>query len=749
MSSSIFRWLVLSALAIGILVVDQRLPLGIAGGMPYVLVIGLTTRLSGNKPSWFWAAACSALTILGFFLSPAGGLLGHVLANRALAILAIWFTALMVVRHKNATAAQAQAIEDLRESQANLAAAQQIAKLGSWVRDRKSGEVTCSIEFLRLFGFGPGDKPDFESIVGRIHPNDRAHFARALGDAIEAHAPFLATFRIPLPSGLERTVTARGEFTFDDAGEAIRSAGTVQDVSGTQHMETTLRTTQRRLAGILDIAAEAIVSIDENQSIVLFNKGAEQTFGYMAEEVLGQPIDLLLPPRIRGRHRGLIDRFAEGTDISRYMFDREEVWACRKDGSDFPARVSISRLDIDNETVFTAILRDISAFKETEAELESERTLLRTLMAAWPEMVYAKDKESRFLTANAKTATQMGAGSPEEMIGKTDFDFHPPHVSAEFFASEQQLMESGQAMLEQEQHFRGPDGETLWLSTTKVPVIKGGQVVGLVGINRDVTERKQMEGGLLAAKEQAEIANRAKSEFLANMSHELRTPLNAIIGFSEIIARQTMGPIGNSQYCDYGRDICEAGRHLLDLINDILDLSKIESSVDELHEDEIDVEVTLRAVMRMLRERADQAGLELTADIQDGLPGLYADERKLKQILVNLLSNAIKFTESGGKVTIKVWCRHEGGYAFRVADTGIGITPQDVPKAMSLFGQIDGRLARKHEGTGLGLPLTKSLVERHGGSLELQSEVDVGTTVTVRFPAARIVSEPPDLAVTG
>ena len=249
-------------------------------------------------------------------------------------------------------------------------------------------------------------------------------------------------------------------------------------------------------------------------------------------------------------------------------------------------------------------------------------------------------------------------------------------------------------------------------------------------------EAKNQE--LIAANDKAEFANRTKSEFLANMSHELRTPLNAVIGFSDMIRNKVFGPC-DERYRGYALDIHQSGQHLLDLVNDILDLSKVESGGEELHEEQFEIREVIESVVTMVKGRAQKGGVKLELEVPDHPPALRADNRKLKQILMNLLSNAIKFTEPGGKVTFRIWCRRGSGYVFQIADTGIGIALDDIPKALAPFQQVDGEHNRKYEGSGLGLPLTKSLVELHGGSFDLQSRLGVGTTVTVRLPEERVV----------
>ncbi len=263
---------------------------------------------------------------------------------------------------------------------------------------------------------------------------------------------------------------------------------------------------------------------------------------------------------------------------------------------------------------------------------------------------------------------------------------------------------------------------------------------------RDVSERHRLAEEIAIARDQAKAANKSRSEFLAMMSHELRTPLNAVIGYSEIIKEETFGPIGSPKYREYVDDIHDSGRYLLNIINDILDLSKLETGRLELLEVDVDVVEAVNASMRLIRERALTGGVTLELNCDGDLPTLHADERKLKQILVSLLSNAVKFTDRGGTVTLNAWCRPESGYVFQVADTGIGMALDDIPKALAPFGQIDSDLNRRYEGTGIGLPLTKALVEMHSGSIDVQSKFGVGTTVTIRFPAERIGAIPQPVA---
>jgi PAS domain S-box-containing protein len=256
---------------------------------------------------------------------------------------------------------------------------------------------------------------------------------------------------------------------------------------------------------------------------------------------------------------------------------------------------------------------------------------------------------------------------------------------------------------------------------------------------RDTTERKQYIEALLAAKEQAELSNRSKSEFLANMSHELRTPLNAIIGFSEVMTTGMFGPLGSPQYEEYARDIHTSGVHLQDVIMDILNMAKLEAGKLELEESEFEIGGAIQTCLHMIRDRATATSVEVIVRVPESMPVLHADERLFRQMLINLLSNAVKFTPEDGKVTVSAWIDGERCLCVGVADTGIGMSEKEIAAAFEPFAQLDSSLARKFEGTGLGLPLVKRFIELHAGTVSVDSRPGEGTNVWVRFPPQRLL----------
>jgi two-component system, cell cycle sensor histidine kinase PleC len=274
-----------------------------------------------------------------------------------------------------------------------------------------------------------------------------------------------------------------------------------------------------------------------------------------------------------------------------------------------------------------------------------------------------------------------------------------------------------------------------------------GIVTGEALLRCKVLLLQDREQELSEALATAHEASRAKSNFLALMSHELRTPLNAIIGFSEVLGGEMFGTLGNGRYRDYAHDIHGAGRHLLALINDILDLSKAEAGKFELNNEEIAPKELIGECMKLMRGRAVEARLSLTHGAEGDIPSLHADRLRVKQILLNLLSNAVKFTPPGGAIRISVERGEDGGLMLAISDTGIGIAPEFIQAALEPFRQIASPFARNVEGTGLGLALAKALMECHGGTLELESALNLGTTARLIFPAERVLENKAKVAL--
>ncbi|MDE1900176.1 MAG: PAS domain S-box protein [Alphaproteobacteria bacterium] len=340
-------------------------------------------------------------------------------------------------------------------------------------------------------------------------------------------------------------------------------------------------------------------------------------------------------------------------------------------------------------------------------------------------------------SANPAAAAILGYETPDALLAAR------PDAQGQLFVDQTQrdawiadIRAGGRHAREAE--IRTRDGRVIWVSLSgHITQEQDGNDVFDCAMY-DITERKRAELATARAKEQADFANRSKSEFLANMSHELRTPLNAIIGFSEIMKGEMFGPMGQPQYTEYAKDIYDSGQLLLSLINDILDMSKIEAGKRQLHDTTLNIDAVVQSVVRLVAARAKEGKVRLNIHIPRDFPALRGEEKAMKQILTNLLTNAVKFTPEGGSVTLSAMIDDAGHMKISVIDSGIGIAPDDIAVALTPFGQIESALSRKHQGTGLGLPLTKALVELHGGTLDLVSELGNGTTVTLLFPAERI-----------
>ena len=358
--------------------------------------------------------------------------------------------------------------------------------------------------------------------------------------------------------------------------------------------------------------------------------------------------------------------------------------------------------------------------------------------------IFQTTSDGHYVTANPALARIYGYDTPAEMISAlTDVGLQlyvDPKRRDEFI---RMMNEKGTVSGFESQVYRA-DGAIIWISESCRAVRNSdGDLLYYEGTVEEVSTRKEAERELRVAKELAEAASKAKSIFLANMSHELRTPLNAVLGFAEILRDELFGPLGDNRYKGYVRDIHDSGKHLLNVINDILDLAKVEAGHLQLDEQPVDVENILATCERLIVDTAELRGIRFEVFYPTTAVTLRLDATRLKQILLNLLSNAVKFTPRGNGVTLGTGWASDGGFFFRVTDQGIGMSPDDVVKALQPFQQIDSSLARRYEGTGLGLTLTKSLAELHGGNLSIESKPGHGTTVTAAFPASRVIDPRP------
>ncbi|RMF12066.1 MAG: PAS domain S-box protein [Alphaproteobacteria bacterium] len=484
------------------------------------------------------------------------------------------------------------------------------------------------------------------------------------------------------------------------------------------------------LAEIVDSAVQGII-IHKGGPPLFVNRAVARLVGARdVQEVVGRSILEWIHEGDRARIAGHVAARLEGNnaDVPRdYQFR-----LLRLDGGERWVDCRATAIRWQGDLAVLATIFDITPQKQAEAARARSQTLFERVFTASPDMLALFYLDSGvFLDVNPHFAEAIGLDR-RHVLGQTVFDLRfwddtsmPLKLRA--------AMRQQRSIRDREAVARCSDGRLFPIRFSAEKLVVDGADVVLI-IARDISEEKRREAELRTSRDAAELANRSKSEFLANMSHELRTPLNAILGFSEIIRAETLGPIGDPRYKEYAADIHRSGSHLLEIINDILDLSKVEAGRLEIHPEKMEVGEVVDQCVRLVRERARRAGISLSVAVEPMDLEVAADRRLVKQILLNLLSNAIKFTPEGGKVTIRARRTPDGSCLLCVADTGIGMSPGEIRKAMVPFGQVDSVFTRRHEGTGLGLPLVQAFVQAHGGTLKLESEKGRGTRADVILP---------------
>ncbi|MDJ0942663.1 MAG: PAS domain S-box protein [Kiloniellales bacterium] len=537
--------------------------------------------------------------------------------------------------------------------------------------------------------------------------------------------------------GAERLIEWSRTWTADPADPAALVILSGNDITEAKAVESALRESERRLAKAQQVAKIGYWRWSLGaRGMIYVSRQYTEILGLPPESAPKRQADFnrFLHPEDRGRIAALFE------EVSAQPRDYEVEYRVVRPDGEIRHVVEIGELTYDAEgraNGHTGVLQDITGLKRAEA---LSARLGRIVEDSRNEIYVFDSRSLRFLQVNRGARENLGY-SMEELSGLTPLDLKPEFTEARFAALIAPLLDRTLDYLVFQTRHRRKDGSTydvevkLQLSRREAPPV-------FFAIIEDITERKQAEQTLLAAKQDAERASRAKSEFLANMSHELRTPLNVILGFAELIEKEKLGPLGNPAYSGHARQILDAGSHLLALISDVLDMSRLEAGNLTLNEEPLELGELIRASLQLAGDRLPAQEISVGLNVPDDLPWLRGDERRLKQVMINLLSNAFKFTSEGGKVTVTATADPVQGFVIRVADDGIGMAAADIPRALARFGQIDGSLARDFNGTGLGLPLSKALVEMHGGSLEIESAPSAGTVVTLRLPAARLTARP-------
>ncbi|MEI8397366.1 MAG: PAS domain S-box protein, partial [Rhodospirillaceae bacterium] len=477
-----------------------------------------------------------------------------------------------------------------------------------------------------------------------------------------------------------------------------------QDTDRLKRTERALSASEARSGTIIANAGFGIAVCDTDGCIVQANPAFARLLGLDASELAGRPWLDFTHPEDRERSASLSADLIAGR-IERYDLEKRFVTS---DGRTVWGSLVISRIPAEpgQPPLTVAMIEDITGRKAAELTL---RTLSRAVEHA-PVSVMITDVCGRIEYTNPETERVTGYAQAD-IIGLNPRIFQSGHVPHDVYRVLWDTILSGEVWRGQLLN-RKRNGDLFWEDGAIAPVRdEQGVIRHFVGLKQDITARKQAETALVRAREDAEQANRAKSQFLATMSHELRTPLNTILGFSEVIRDELMGPQAISRYIEYANDIHESGTHLLTLINDILDLAKIEAGKLELARTELYLPGVLAAVVRLVSVRALEAGLFIGVECPADLPSVMADERGIKQILFNLLSNAIKFTPAGGKITVRANADHNGTTVLTITDTGVGIPADQLSRVLRPFEQVDNRYCRSAGGTGLGLALVNALIE--------------------------------------
>ncbi len=497
-----------------------------------------------------------------------------------------------------------------------------------------------------------------------------------------------------------------------------------------------LRQAEKENRAVIDAVSDIIFETSTDGQILFLNDTWQKITGFSSERSLGRNIFDLLYMQDQAEQRSNFAQLVKGKKQSYRAFTRLRT----ADGNFRAVELAVSMLRQDENKNMRVVgtITDVEERRRAERALSEAEKKYRAIVENAASGIYQVTPEGYYLSANPAMAKILKYDAPEEILRDVkDANADIYYNSRERERYLRDAVREGSVILECQ--VRRKDGKIIWVHES-LRAVKDDQdqLIFFEGSMEDITQRKETELALREAKVESDLSSRAKSEFLANMSHELRTPLNAIIGFSDIIRNQAFGEVGRSEYLEYARDINESGKRLLHVINDILDVSRIEAGDRQLNESLVDVYKVVQSSIDMLAPKIEAHKTIVKNTLSTDAGSLIGENHAIKQMLINLLSNAVKFTPEGGHVSVHAEYDAEGQMHISVTDTGIGLTDEEIEKALSPFGQVNTSLSKSESGTGLGLTLVQSLMALHGGSFELFSQKGVGTTATLIFPPKRV-----------
>ncbi|MEW6304147.1 MAG: PAS domain S-box protein [Verrucomicrobiota bacterium] len=554
---------------------------------------------------------------------------------------------------------------------------------------------------------------------------------------VEQHTERMVVFRM----GRQVDIELSNSFVEGEKGESLLLS-IFHDLSERKRAEDALRNSEILYHSLVENLPQNIFRKDLEERFTFANKKFCQTLGKPLNEIVGKTDFDFFPPELATKYRRDDRRIIESGEV----FETVEAYLTSSHEKAYVQVVKTPLYDANGKPCgIQGIFWDVTERKKIEEQLAFERDLLRALLDNVPDRVFFKDTNCRFLKCSLALAKRLGLQDPEQVVGKTDFDFHPEAQAREYYEDEQRIILTGQPLINKVERQISVEGNEIWASVTKVPLRnRSGTVTGIIGISRDITALIRAEKELSVARDAALETARLKSEFLATMSHEIRTPMNGIIGMTELLFDTDL----TSEQRDFAETIRSSADALLNIINDILDFSKIEAGKLKLEKIGFDIRETIESVVELLAQRAQSKGIEMVSHVLENVPtGVVGDPGRLRQILINLVGNAVKFTDRG-EVVVRVQKENESDthvvLNITVTDTGIGIAPEVQAQIFQAFTQADGSTTRKYGGTGLGLAISKQLIELMGGVVGVQSQLGKGSTFWFRLRLEKRAEEHKD-----